>query len=346
MLRSRLPVVVLLLLAAVAPLVAEGAARAQDGAGEPAFYRSAEFGYLFWWDPAVWAVVEGRTEPGTDWVRLASEDATVDVIGLARPGIGHAACIEALLNDRRREPGVTAVEGLDRDGRETGVGGPPQVYGDEWFSSVDLVSTVEGPGGRTKIASANRCFDLVRGESVVFTAEIIGAEAFNAGGGFVADPVLDTLTLPAAAFPFAPGAEDSDRSHYLGGFVRRAVAGATPVALFTTHNECGSSEAIVVVENLGADVLVGDARSFLAASDESETAPREFAWLAPATGEPFVTLAPGEAAVLALSWPFPPDTFADLLWVSPGLAPPLRLTTFMPCPELAPGGFPVVIDME
>src|SRR5918995_6939302 len=77
-------------------------------------YRSPEFGYLLWWNPAEWTIQEQETEAGSDWLRLESDTTAVVVWGYVEPGATAESCLADRLGAPQADPDLVRFEPLPR----------------------------------------------------------------------------------------------------------------------------------------------------------------------------------------------------------------------------------------
>jgi hypothetical protein len=275
-------------------------------------YHSSEFGYLFWWDPALWTVQEQVAEPGSDWVQLAHGDTVVDVWGYAEPGATAHSCVTTALGEITNDADLVRYEALTSPGTQPGITLVPNGLS----AFTQLVLAFDVPEGRETYAVDLECHAIVSGQRVLYTAVWTPAETFNAQNGKFAKEPLFTLTLPRVAYDFVPGEGvlPNDGPWVSGGgrLTPAFTSDGGELALFTLHDytcsitrERGHYSVILAVENTSFGNMVVTPSNFVAGENQFATAPSFTSWLLPPIdNSQSAVLHDGEVALLELNFDF------------------------------------------
>jgi hypothetical protein len=316
---------------------------AQDASGPVELRRSEEFGYLFWWDPAEWAVEVEDTEAGSDWIRLGNDTAFVDIWGLAAPGMTAGDCVGEHLRAIESDSAVVRFESLWQPGAAPEVTVSP----DGLSAAAAFVLAIDTDDGRVTIAANESCVALEPGETLLSTSEWVQAEAFNAHGGRFGAAPLGTVTLPPSALRFAPGDAMAVGPTGFGVNVRILDDAGEELGILTSHSpNCFYLNRLptVVIENTGVAALEIAPDAFVAIADGIEHPPTTARWLWPSiAGDQSVVLEPGDIAILQLEY-FGEPTWAPIIFNNAwGPALDVGSTGVTGC---GGGAAPIVIDME
>lgn len=304
-------------------------------------YRSEGFGYLFWWDPASWALDERSAEPGFDHVRMSKDQTFVDFFGYAQPGITPRQCVEDVLARLVDNPSIVDVAPL-APGSVT-----PHIFDINDLASTELVITVDGSEGIFKLATAEICLTLVPGESVLHVSLNISAAGWNIAESFDTEDLLWTLTLPHTAWALIPN-DDGSVGTPLGrhnpiNATRLFDSAGEEIALLSPQWPCSSDSMVIAAENSGSANFVLDPLAVLFQNNAGQVARGAAAtWLYPTMSiDHAAVLHLGEVAILSLVSPFPAEGVNAYYVVEDNVAVPLAFECVSPA-----GAAPVLIDTE
>lgn len=307
-------------------------------------YRSERFGHLFFFDSSIWEIVSRDADDDTDSVVLSDGDVFAAVYALAIPDMTPRECIRFVLDDIWGDnDSVADIAALRVDG-------PPTIFSTESWAFTDMLVTFEAEGGRSPNAVEEHCWELVPGESLLYTSIVVPAAAWNAGRTFEqivdADGTGSSVT-PWLAF-YKPGDEtiqpSSSALHQvvdaageplgeIGNVDRWCQNGPEAYALARAYASGPGlvldPDAFVGVEQLGAG--------------EDPAVALDVAWMYPAAPPGFpLDLAPGDTALLRVT--LPPGAY-DLQYLPEG-SPRVAIGDSQPGCGGGGGAAPIHIDME
>lgn len=292
-------VVVMLTLVSTLFLSAGGDAAA-DHAIE--LYRSEQYDYYFFYDAALWTIVDESSEPGSELVIFSDGDVFFSSVAFDAPGVTPRECVESGLDQLAAEPAIVAVDSLSSPP------GLPEVYDKPEdalgppYSSVNLIVTLDESDERGKLATRVECEELVPGESLLYTVIHIPATLWNAGRHFSRPQVSGWLNSVVKGYRPSDEAWEGTRP------VPLVNATGDVIGTLSANPQCVNSETVYgVARNVDASAdLVLDPRGFTAATDFDDSA-RVFhvEWLYPngSADSPFV-LQPGEVGLFKLTIPY------------------------------------------
>jgi hypothetical protein len=289
-----------------------------------ALYRSEVFDYFFFYDAAIWEIEEQASEPGSDFVRLTDGEVFVDYWAFDAPGMTAGECINTVVDALASEPSVIAVESLVNQGSPP----HPQAFGA--LGSVQLVVTIEGADGRFKLATDERCEEIIPGQAFLYTSINVPAEVFNQTQSLDRTPWIKG---------FLPRDEQQEQTAPIpvldaSGSVRGTLA-ANP--------NCAEGSLLGIARAVDGDFVI-DPLGFAAAYETGETVSVTFdAWLFPSAGvDQQRVLTEGDVGLFQLEVG---GHFFDLYYTPPSGAPVLLGQEGGPCAG-GGGGSPILIDLE
>jgi hypothetical protein len=75
-------------------------------------YHADEFDFYFFFDAAIWELVERASEPGVDYVRLEAEQARLEYLAFEAPGMTVEECMIAGVQALADDPAILHIENL------------------------------------------------------------------------------------------------------------------------------------------------------------------------------------------------------------------------------------------
>ncbi len=320
-------------------------ARARPAAADPTveMYRSERFGHLFFFDASVWEIVSQESDDDTDIVVLSDGDVFAVVYAIALPDTTPRECVQFILDDVWGDnDSVVDISALR-------VEGPPTITSTESWAFTDMLVTLEGEDGRSANAVEEHCWELVPGESLIYTSIVVPAAAWNAGRTF--EQIVDADGTGSSVTPWLAFYKPGDEAIPGSSFGLHQVVDAAGEPLGEIGNvdrwcQTGPEAFALARAYASGPGLVLDPDAFVGVEqfgDDDRTVPLDVAWMYPAARQGSVLdLAPGETALLRVT--LPPDPY-DLQYLPEG-APRVAIGDSQEGCGGGGGAAPVRIDME
>jgi hypothetical protein len=258
---------------------------AQESIGS---YHGDEHEFYFFYDAAMWELVEKTSEPGVDYVRLEAEQARLEYLAFDAPGMTVEECMIAGVQALADDPAILVMENLYSPGA------PPEgwIYGTpatRTFAGAELFLTVDMGGGPFSLAMAHQCRDLAPGQSLLHTTGTVPISPSSRSEAF---DRLQAIQYPLiAGYPYDFGA------HPQIGPIPVLDASGARMGTFVSRPGCGDEETLVIAKRdaQGAPFII-DPTAFTLIYESGESRPVQVdAWLSLAAHpDQSLDLAPGE----------------------------------------------------